>query len=117
MDHCDLLSRCLPHDRAARLSDRAHRAVLSSVLGVYKPIITPIGMSGWGPFTWLFTFPSPLCLSLAVGTVRRGDRGGSTDDDGDGGDDVHTGKGAGFSALEGLGGRLGGRFLCLTDDS
>lgn len=47
-------------DRAAQLSDRVHKAVLSSLLGAFKPIITPIGMSGWGAFTLSSTFPSLL---------------------------------------------------------
>lgn len=57
-------------------------AVLRNVLGAYKPIITPIGMSD-GAFTSLFTLPSPPCLSLAmsrpadgVGTMGWGRRGG-----------------------------------------
>lgn len=47
------------HDRQAQLSEGAHKAVLRNVLGSYKPIITPIGMSD-GAFTSLFTLPSPL---------------------------------------------------------
>lgn len=54
------LSACHLHDRAAQLSDRVHKAVLSSLLGAFKPIITPIGMSGWGAFTLSSTFPSLL---------------------------------------------------------
>lgn len=47
------------HDRQAQLSEGTHKAVLRNVLGAYKPIITPIGMSD-GALTWLFTLPSPL---------------------------------------------------------
>lgn len=49
----------LLHDRQAELAEGAHKAVLRNVLGAYKLIITPIGMSD-GAFTSLFTLPSSL---------------------------------------------------------
>lgn len=75
-------------------------AVLRNILGAYKPIIAPIGMSD-GAFTSLFTLPYPPCLSLAmsrpadgVGTMGWGRRGGTStghNDDSDG--DVQLGGG------------------------
>lgn len=52
------------HFMTDKLSSQ-REAVLRNVLGTYKPIITPIGMSD-GAFTLLFTLPSPTCLSLAM---------------------------------------------------
>ena len=89
----------LCHFMTDKLSSQ-REAVLRNILGAYKPIIAPIGMSD-GAFTSLFTLPYPPCLSLAmsrpadgVGTMGWGRRGGTStghNDDSDG--DVQLGGG------------------------